>query len=96
LTWITCSFAALVSIYVIAVVAGRSTRTIPQKIAFASGILGLLGIPALVIAAVRSFCVAGACRDGMGPADYIGIVCLALAATSFISLVVVGVRRPRA
>jgi hypothetical protein len=94
--WINLAFVALVSVFVMAIIAGRSTRTIPHKVAFASGILGLLGFPALIVASFLSLCIAGACSDGMGLADYLGVAWLVLAATSFIALVSVWVRRPRA
>lgn len=92
MNWMTYSLFAVVALFVIGIVAGRTTRTIPQKVAFFSGILGLLATPALFAASVLSLCIAGACRDGLGPADYVGFAWLALAVVVFVSLIAIGVR----
>ena len=92
MNWMTYSLVAVVALFVLGIVAGRTTRTIPHKAAFVSGILGLLATPVLFAASVLSLCIAGACRDGFGPADYVGVAWLALAVVAFVSLIAIGVR----
>lgn len=94
--WTFPGVLVVTCIHVLAIVAGRSTGSVPHRIAFASGIFGLLSIPLLLLAVLTSFCIAGGCRDGTGAADLAAIAFVAIALVSSVSLVVIGVRRKRA
>ncbi len=96
MNWVLPAILAVATLHILAIVAGRSTSTLPHRIAFASGILGLLSIPAVFVAGLLSLCIAGGCADGFSSADFFGIAFLVIASSSLISLAVIAVRRPRA
>ena len=90
--------AALIALtHLVAIVLGRLTRDWLQRVAFSSGLVGVFSFPAVLYFAVKSFCIAGACRgvDSTG----LGLALAAfglLAVTSLISSAVLLVRRLRA
>ncbi len=96
MNWVLTSLITVTCVHVAAIVLGRSSGSLPHKIAFFSGILGLLSIPVLMIAGLKSLCIAGGCGDGASPADIAGVAFIAIALCSLISLLFVWVRRKRA
>ena len=90
--------AALVVVtHVAAIVLGRFTQDRIQRIAFGSGLAGLFSFPVLVYFAIKSFCIAGACRYIDTTGLYLSLAVFALlAVVSLLSAVGLVVRRLRA
>ena len=87
---------ASLPVHVLAIIAGRRTTTTRQRIAFISGILGLISIPAVLISSVLSLCVAGACADGFTKSDLVGVLFLVLLVSSVAALLAMALGRRRA
>jgi hypothetical protein len=97
MNWALPTLAAVAALHVIAVVIGRPTGSLRNRIAFASGILGLLSIPLVIVIGLMSLCIAGGCgHGGIGAIEITAIVFVLIALSSLISLIVIGTHRPRA
>jgi len=83
-------------IHVLAIVIGRPTGSLQHRVAFVSGIFGLISIPLVILAGLMSFCVAGGCSNDISAADLVAIAFVVIALTSLGSLLAIGVRRKRA
>ena len=59
--WLAATLAVPL-VHVGAIVVGRLMRDRLERIAFTSGLAGVLGFPVLAYFAVKSFCIAGMCR----------------------------------
>lgn len=94
--WILVA-ASIALAHLSAIVLGRSTRDWFQRLAFTSGLLGLFSFPAVLYFAIKSFCVAGACRDVENAWLDLSFVLFGfLAVTSLLSSSVLLMRRLRA
>lgn len=96
MNWILVAvFVALT--HLLAAILGRTTSDRIQRLAFASGLLGLLSFPAVLYFGIKSLCIAGACR-GLDTSwlDVSLAVFGLLAATSLGSSAVLLLRRRRA
>ena len=96
MNWVIPTLIAVAFIHVTAIVFGRPTGSVQHRIAFASGIVGLLSIPALIFAALMSICIAGGCGRGFSPSDLVAIAFVVIALTSAGSVVAINVHRKRA
>ena len=96
MNWVFPSLILVAVIHTIAIVSGRSLVNIEHRVAFGSGILGLLSIPLVVILGLASFCIAGGCSHEFDTADLAAVAFVVLALASAISLVLIRVRRTRA
>ena len=96
MNWLFPTLAALMAVHVAAIVSGRSTASLTHRIAFTSGIVGLLSIPALILAVFKSFCIAGGCSDRLSGVDVFGAVAAAAAIASVVSTAAIQIRRRRA
>ena len=94
--WVIPALIAVTVVHIMAIVFGRTNGSVPQRIAFVSGIAGLLSIPAVIVAGLLSFCVAGGCRSGFSTADLFAFAFVAIALLSFGSLIALGTRGRRA
>ncbi|MGY1424162.1 hypothetical protein [Lysobacter sp. A289] len=90
--------AALVVVtHVVAIVLGRPTQDRFQRIAFGSELAGLFSFPVVFYFAIKSFCIAGACRHVDTTGLYLSLAVFALLATvSLLSAAGLVVRRLRA
>lgn len=87
---------ALAFVHVVAILLGRLDGGRTRRVAMASGILGLLSIPAAFLSVLTGFCIAGACRHrGLSQSDIAVAVVLALALSSMLSVAVLCFRKPR-
>jgi hypothetical protein len=96
MNWIFPALAIVAIIHVTAIVLGRPLGTQVRRIAFGSGILGLLSISLMISLEIMSFCIGGDCRKGVGVADIADVVVAILALSSLTSLMVIGFHRTRA
>ena len=96
MNWLFPTLAALMVVHIAAIVSGRSTASLVHRIAFTSGIVGLVSIPTLILAAFKSICIAGGCNDRLSGTDILGAVVVAAAIASLLSTAVIYIRRTRA
>ena len=80
-----------------AIVLGRRTADQLQRTAFISGLVGLFSVPLVGYFAIKSFCIAGACRQADNTGLYFSLgAFVLLALLSAGSALALGVRRSRA
>ncbi|MDG2524363.1 hypothetical protein P6166_03180 [Stenotrophomonas sp. HITSZ_GD] len=95
--WFLPILISLSAVHVLAIILGGRRRSWTEGMAMASGILGLLSIPAALLAIAASLCIAGGCnRRGTSP-DVIAVaITLALGVSSAILAVALSLRWLRA
>jgi len=96
MNWVFPTLITVAFIHVAAIVFGRPTGSVQHRIAFASGIAGLLSIPVFIVVGLMSMCIAGGCSNGFKASDLVAIAFAAIALTSLGSLVAIGTHRKRA